>query len=185
MPTLLVSPCRFTAWRRGRSTGAHRSTEGRPQALQRAAGEPGEPRATASVPQLLNSTRSRSALKGKLRDGAPSGCLLSPGEVFTCARGLDLHLQPQAVVTKEPAHLRKWLRERAVVTPSATAPATSPWAEERSHRRAQPPPRKASSPTGQTVGDASHTLTGPCVASQPEPKGGASATGPLAARYRL
>ena len=33
--------------------------------------------------------------------------LLSPGEVFTGTQGLDLHLHPQAVVTKEPAHLHK------------------------------------------------------------------------------
>ena len=86
---------------------------------------------------------------------APRRCAfgpLSPGEVFTGAWGLDLHLQPQAVVTKEPAHLQKWLRQSAVVTPSATAPTTSSWAEKRSHRRAQPPPAKPALPQGRRLG---------------------------------
>ena len=184
MPTLLVSPCCFTEWRRGNSTGAHRSTEGRPHK---------ESRENHGLQHLSSWCCSHSCcIRRGVGPHSQASSATSRLRAAVPRRGL--HRRPGFGLALAPtgrgnegarAPKRKWLRKRAVVTPSATAPTTGPWAEERSHRRAKPPPRKASSPTGQTVGDASHTLPGPCVASQPEPTGGAGVKGPLAARYRL
>ena len=174
----------FTEWRRGNSTGVHSATEGRPQTLKRAAAEPGEPRATASVSQIAEFD----AESVRTQRQAPRRCafgLLSPGEVFTGAQGLDLHLHPQAVVTKEPAHLQKVASEEGSSHAVSHSTHYQPLGRGAKPQTGRAPTSEASSSTGQTVGDASHTLTGPCVASQPEPTGGAGAKGLLAAHYRL